>query len=107
MLLGAVIGGAVAAASAVAESGTAVGAELYRQKCTMCHGPSGRGDGPAAANYDPPPANLADPERWRNLTREDVEDMIRNGHNQMPPMGQDRAQVEALTDYLMATFAAK
>ncbi len=107
ILLAVVMGGAVTAAPASAESSTAVGAELYRQKCTMCHGSSGRGDGPAASNYGRPPANLADPERWRDLTRERLEDTIRNGHNHMPPMGQDPAQVEALADYLMTTFATK
>ena len=30
----------------------------YGQNCQVCHGPSGRGDGPAGAGLDPPPADL-------------------------------------------------
>ena len=35
------------------------GRELFARSCASCHGASGRGDGPAAAGQDPPPANLA------------------------------------------------
>lgn len=35
------------------------GRQLYQQNCVACHGKSGRGEGPAAASMDPPPANLA------------------------------------------------
>ena len=36
----------------------AAGEALYRQHCLACHGPSGHGDGPAAAGLSPPPADL-------------------------------------------------
>ncbi|HXG44705.1 MAG TPA: FTR1 family protein [Gemmatimonadales bacterium] len=36
------------------------GAEVYRSECAACHGATGRGDGPAAAGLDPPPADLSD-----------------------------------------------
>jgi putative copper resistance protein D len=36
----------------------AVGADLYAQRCAGCHGPSGRGDGPAAKDLQPPPPDL-------------------------------------------------
>jgi putative copper export protein/mono/diheme cytochrome c family protein len=42
-------------------SGPAVvqqGAALFRTHCMPCHGPAGRGDGPAAASLDGPPADL-------------------------------------------------
>lgn len=32
---------------------------LYELYCSDCHGPSGRGDGPAAADMDPGPADLS------------------------------------------------
>jgi len=35
------------------------GAELYTAQCASCHGDGGLGDGPAAANLDPVPANIA------------------------------------------------
>lgn len=34
------------------------GAMLYRRNCAPCHGESGRGDGPVAANLCPPPPDL-------------------------------------------------
>jgi len=34
------------------------GRSLYIRYCADCHGPSGRGDGPAAAELRPPPADL-------------------------------------------------
>jgi mono/diheme cytochrome c family protein len=36
------------------------GAEIYEINCASCHGPEGKGDGPAAAGLDPQPASLAD-----------------------------------------------
>lgn len=33
---------------------------LYEQKCSQCHGPSGRGDGPAAPYVDPKPRDFTE-----------------------------------------------
>jgi len=38
----------------------AAGKAIYDEKCAACHGPSGKGDGPAASALNPKPANLAD-----------------------------------------------
>ena len=35
-----------------------IGERVYTEACASCHGAQGRGDGPAAAGLDPPPANL-------------------------------------------------
>ena len=35
-----------------------VGQQAYQQSCQTCHGAEGRGNGPAAAEMDPPPADL-------------------------------------------------
>ena len=35
------------------------GKTIYEAKCMTCHGDTGRGDGPAAANLNPPPAPIA------------------------------------------------
>jgi len=37
---------------------TAAGQKVFLQQCTSCHGLEGRGDGPAAKDLQPPPADL-------------------------------------------------
>lgn len=44
------------------------GAELYRASCAACHGPSGRGDGPAAEGLEPPPTDFTAPGRAQEAT---------------------------------------
>ena len=41
------------------------GKELFTVGCLPCHGPSGRGDGPAAASLERKPGNLSDPKMWQ------------------------------------------
>ncbi|KPY75002.1 Lead uptake protein, partial [Pseudomonas syringae pv. spinaceae] len=36
------------------------GAPLYAQHCSVCHGDTGAGDGPAGIGLEPPPSNLRD-----------------------------------------------
>jgi high-affinity iron transporter len=38
-------------------------AALYQAQCSACHGPEGRGDGPAAASLDPSPSDFHDRHR--------------------------------------------
>jgi mono/diheme cytochrome c family protein len=42
------------------EQSLARGAELFGQKCSVCHGENGDGNGPAAAALPTPPANFLD-----------------------------------------------
>ena len=44
--------------SAVDPQSAARGKALYLNNCAPCHGAGGEGDGPLAAEYDPPPTNL-------------------------------------------------
>jgi mono/diheme cytochrome c family protein len=39
---------------AVTPESVAVGEAIYRDRCLVCHGPSGGGNGPGAAGLDPP-----------------------------------------------------
>lgn len=38
----------------------AAGKQVYDDKCAACHGPTGQGNGPAAASLNPKPVNFAD-----------------------------------------------
>lgn len=44
------------------------GAPLYAQNCSVCHGASGAGDGPAGVGLEPPPSNLRDAQRLDRLS---------------------------------------
>ena len=45
----------------------AVGAEQYGFICSTCHGPNGKGDGPAAAGLDPKPRDHTDTAYMKTL----------------------------------------
>ena len=44
------------------------GAPLYAQHCSVCHGDTGAGDGPAGVGLTPPPSNLRDAARLDHLS---------------------------------------
>lgn len=41
------------------------GSAMYQEQCAACHGATGHGDGPAAAQLDPPPVAFTDADRAR------------------------------------------
>jgi mono/diheme cytochrome c family protein len=47
---------------ALARGDREAGRSLYNEKCWPCHGPTGRGNGPAASALRPPPADFTDPD---------------------------------------------
>jgi mono/diheme cytochrome c family protein len=51
-----------AAGSAETKGDAAKGKVSFENTCVACHGPQGKGDGPAAAALDPKPKNLSDAE---------------------------------------------
>ena len=42
----------------VSEENITTGKQLFSTRCIVCHGSSGRGDGPAASQLNPPPSDL-------------------------------------------------
>jgi mono/diheme cytochrome c family protein len=53
------------------------GADIFRSYCAVCHGASGKGDGPAARGLSKPPANLTTiTKRHGIFPRKTVEEMI-------------------------------
>jgi mono/diheme cytochrome c family protein len=83
------------------------GKSLYEQKCQICHGANGRGDGPAAAALSPAPANFTDPQFWQNSADKKIEDTIRKGKGAMPAFGLNEGEVKALIDYMGHAFGKK
>lgn len=54
----------------------ALGDEVYIDQCLMCHGPQGRGDGPAARFEDPRPQDLTRQE-WEFAVEKTPEAIVR------------------------------
>jgi len=72
------IGGSLLA-DAAGKGDPAKGKEKYNQICASCHGPSGKGDGPAAAALDPKPRNLSDPKYVSTLSDEQIFKTVKEG----------------------------
>lgn len=47
------------------ETSVGLGKSIYERHCLSCHGPKGKGNGPAAVHLERPPSNLADPKLWQ------------------------------------------
>ncbi len=58
------------------------GKALFQTHCAVCHGPQGRGDGPAAAGLNPRPADLM--QSARMLRDGVVAGVITDGRGAMP-----------------------
>jgi mono/diheme cytochrome c family protein len=81
------------------------GRDIYENQCQMCHGPKGDGNGPAAAAFNPKPANFTDPKFWKQKdVGKTVTDTIEHGHGSMPPIGLSPDQIKAVIDYISHTF---
>jgi mono/diheme cytochrome c family protein len=68
---------------AVNETSIALGKNVYERHCLSCHGPKGKGDGPASAHLETPPGNLADPALWKQSDGALLW-KITEGHKPMP-----------------------
>lgn len=83
------------------------GAATFASTCSTCHGPAGKGDGPAAAALNPKPANFSDPAFWASRDDAKVKKAIKEGgaavgkSPSMPPNpGMSDAQIDELVKHL-------
>lgn len=63
------------------------GGAIFKQRCALCHGPDGRGDGPGAKGLKPAPRNYHDHEYMNSKTDEELLQTIRIGKGVMPAWG--------------------
>jgi len=69
------------------------GEAKYKQLCETCHGPQGKGDGPAGAALNPKPRDLSDPQWQKKVTDDYIKKVIKEGGQAvglsplMPPWG--------------------
>ncbi len=70
----------------------------------MCHGPDGRGDGPAAAGLNPKPRNYHDKAYMSTRTDAQLQETVFNGKGAMPAWGKSgvltRDQIAAMVKYV-------
>lgn len=78
---------------ALAAGDPARGKASYDQMCASCHGPTGKGDGPAAAALNPKPKDLSDKKYVSGLKDDYMKKIIKEGgpavgkSAMMAPMG--------------------
>jgi len=73
-----------APSSSAPAAGGDEGAQIYAQRCALCHGATGHGDGPAAASLNPKPRNHTDGAYMNSRTDDQLLEVIRNGKPPMP-----------------------
>ena len=60
------------------------GAKIYAEKCSVCHGPNGKGDGPGGAALNPKPRDHTNGAYMNARTDDQLLEVIRNGKGNMP-----------------------
>jgi mono/diheme cytochrome c family protein len=76
LLLGAHLAGAAETIPAAAMSDAEA---IFKARCTMCHGPGGKGDGPAGAALSPKPRDMTDPAWQQSVNDAHIESIIAGG----------------------------
>jgi mono/diheme cytochrome c family protein len=80
--------------------------ETFDTRCATCHGPSGKGDGAAAATLNPKPRNYADKAWQTSVTDEQIRKTIVQGgaavgKSPLMPAGADLDATPGLVDGLV------
>jgi mono/diheme cytochrome c family protein len=80
------------------------GKQLFQEKCTICHGADGKGNGPAAAAFSKRPADFNKPEFWNGDVDKKISDTVRNGRPPMPAFSLSSDEIQAIIDYMKQSF---
>jgi mono/diheme cytochrome c family protein len=81
------------------------GKSLYEEKCLICHGSNGEGDGPAAAALSPPPKDFNRPGFWKQKGVDQIiTKQVKNGKGAMPAFQLSDEEIKAIIDYMSHTF---
>ena len=79
---------------------------IYQTRCAVCHGQTGKGDGPGAASLDPKPRNYTDKAWQATVTDDDLKQVIVKGgaalqKSPVMPPNPDLGQKPELLDALI------
>jgi len=72
----------------------AAGADLYKKHCVMCHGETGKGDGPATKFMKPAPPDVTIAGTKARMTDGEIFYKISTGKRPMPPMNKKLSETE-------------
>lgn len=100
--------------AARADGNPAAGRAVYEQSCAACHGPNGRGDGPAAMALNPKPRNFTDAARMAKIPQSERLEVVTEGGasaglSPVMPAFKGALSPQQIDDVLayVATFAPK
>jgi mono/diheme cytochrome c family protein len=82
----------------------AQGQQIFNDRCAMCHGQDGKGNGPAAASFSPAPADFTSPGFWQGNVGQKITNTIENGHGPMPAISLSSNQIKAVIAYITKSF---
>ena len=108
ILLGLIVFIVLTRGELVAAHGAEEASTIYHDRCVMCHGATGNGDGPAAAALNPKPKDFQDCGAMSKVTDEQLFNAIKDGGQSvglsplMPAWGASVAdpQIHALVAYI-------
>lgn len=72
-------GGSAGSAAAISAPARAEAQQIFSTRCFACHGPDGRGDGPASTGLTPKPANFRDGSWQGTVDDQHIERIIQFG----------------------------
>jgi mono/diheme cytochrome c family protein len=64
-----------------------LGSKVFAQRCALCHGPDGHGDGPGSKALNPTPRNFHDTAYMSSRTDAQLLETIHKGKGAMPKWG--------------------
>lgn len=92
----------ISARASVTSSPAKEAQQIFAERCSPCHGERGKGDGPAARECSPRPADLSDGARLSLLSDDELRALILRGgratgrSNAMPPNSDLKERRETL-----------
>jgi mono/diheme cytochrome c family protein len=105
LLLGAGIFAGLLPLSNTYGQGNDTGRALYEEKCVICHGAKGKGDGPAAAALSPPPKDFNSPEFWKQKNVDQlIADQVEHGKGAMPAFSLSDDEIKAIIGFMTQAF---
>lgn len=80
------------------------GKNLYNNKCQLCHGMKGDGNGPAGSFLSPKPTDFTNPKFWQNDDEKKIAETIMNGKGEMPSFDLKPDEIKDVIDYMSHIF---